>query len=169
MSRACACVYLVKTYRSLGLEIDADDYSVLGKLGEVVVTRQSSYFVVCGKFPLDFCAGIYALGRLDLRAGGHCANPHPESQVTWYASGKVVANPAEEPIFRRLGLRYDHLVFGDPQMLTAEPFVMLYHIDTIQGLSLFLDQWRLRNLERPTGVSRGAGSLSSISTVKEET
>lgn len=126
-------------------------------------TRAWRYWVVKGVMPLLLAKDIYKhkYGRKACRAGGHCASPPPEEQVTYIHTpdGRKVEilNDSTRENFRKLDqgeIESDFFVevltkvrkevlyvdsVEERNKLSTYAYVDTYHIDTLAGLKLFVD------------------------------
>lgn len=127
-------------------------YTLTGKLGNSTFTRAWTYWMVACMVPLKVAQEMYEdeVGAKFVRVAGHCGCPAPDEWVTYYApDGKKLAPLSEKPEEGKIldwctgegGYR-----FVDDPALEAEAFVTSYHIDTMQGLKLFVDTLRKHNL-----------------------
>lgn len=103
--------------------------------GTLLFTRAWYYWVVSGDVPLKIARRIYEDGKdLAIRAAGHCGNPPPDD---W-------ADPSPESlefIFK------DHPSIYDDKAKEEGRFryVKSYHIDTLEGLKLFVEMMSPEN------------------------
>lgn len=133
--------------------------SVLGVIhtqdGDITIQRGHSYYwVVNGKVPLDIAKELYAdsIGKEVIRVDGNCMCPAPEAPwIQWFLySGKQVIAIDQKAAFEQfrttLGEGWykdaiDKYEFhDDPASIGAEPFITTYHIDTDDGLRLFVSK-----------------------------
>jgi len=124
-------------------------YTVMGKLGKYEFRRAWYYWMVNGNVPLEAAQEMYAdpIGKKDVRVAGHCGCPPPEEWTRWYTTdGKLVVKTKELPEYRKFidkGIFkesvLDDLVFtDDPQSVGALGFIEHYHIDSQEGLNLYV-------------------------------
>jgi len=123
-------------------------YHFEGRLGDFKFSRAWYYWVVNGKVPLEVARKMYEdpEGKKAVRAAGHCCCPPPEE---W-------AFPSQEDIEKSLkeigwekwvefdGKTYPSINYGQMAELCndgkikGDRFVDTYHIDTQEGLNLFV-------------------------------
>lgn len=126
-------------------------YTIEGRLGRFKFRRAWRYWVVEGPVPIEVACELYVspVGRKDVRAGGDCTCPHPDTQAEWLDSEGVRLYPDptgereakwREFIERHPSCREEPGKFvPDPSVvLGAHAFVTCYHIDSQQGLNLFV-------------------------------
>lgn len=132
-----------------------------GKLGLINFHRAWTYWVAEGPVPIELARELYAdpVGRTDIRSGGHCACPHPESYGAKYydADGvRLYEDPdgREESVPERLKwIENTWRCVVDKKAAAARIVVDVYHIDTEVGLRVFADAIRhmeVREMQEPT-------------------
>jgi hypothetical protein len=91
-------------------------FTLIGKLGDFTFKRLWYYWVVKGKVPMAAAKEMYANpnGVKDVRVAGHCGCPPPEE---WARNDKYEKDP-------------------------VNGFVDSYHIDTQEGLNMFVQVLR---------------------------
>lgn len=114
-------------------------YTIAGKLGNFTFYRYWYYWVVWGDVPLEVAIEMYygsAVGRRDVRCAGHCGCPPPND---W-------ALPKRGPlkkVVKELGITdttYGNLSkLCDEGTIDLPRFVDNYHIDSQEGLNLFVE------------------------------
>lgn len=115
----------------------------IGLLNGFKFYRAWTYWVCKGDMPLDDAEFIYEnYYDLDIRAGGHCGNVHPETE-----SYNPVYNTELGKLLKRVGFQeylktYKEIV--DDKSLPR--FVPIYHIDTHLGLCKLAQTIRERNI-----------------------
>ncbi len=127
-----------------------------GKLGPINFQRAWTYWVAEGPVPLELARELYAdpVGRTDIRSGGHCGCPHPESYGAQYydADGvRLYEDPdgSEQRAIERLLASgtfkpedFKGRFVVDKKAAAARVVVDVYHIDTEVGLRVFADAIR---------------------------
>lgn len=127
-------------------------YTLTGKLGNSAFIRAWTYWMVECMVPLTVAQEMYAneVGAKFVRVAGHCGCPPPKEWATYYgADGKILSPVSEKPAEGKVldwcigegGYR-----FVDDPSAEGEEFVTSYHIDTMQGLKLFVETLRRYNL-----------------------
>lgn len=124
-----------------------------GKLGGFTFRRNWYYWVVRGRVPLAAAEKLYAdpEGKRTVRVAGHCGCPPPEKWATRYIAGdkEIVPTSQKAEIDRFVKrLREKGRVAEAAEVLAGiyfsddpkagEPFVESYHIDSQEGLNLFV-------------------------------
>lgn len=151
----------VKLSERLKREVAA---SIVGKLGPFLFERAWYYWVVKGPVPLVVADEMYAhpVGNKDVRVAGHCGCP-PPSEWAHYFDGDGVplrsdpkgekeaehkaflaAHPdwfADEPA---AAIRF----VPDAAAVAARAVVESYHIDSQEGLNLFVETIRRHGLDK---------------------
>ncbi len=111
--------------------------SITGKLGSFTFTRAWYYWMVKGDVPLGVARKMYKnpIGQRDVRVAGHCGCPPPEE---W-------AFPKDEVLHKILAkkgiksVNYGELAeMCNRGEIKARRFVSSYHIDSQEGLDLFV-------------------------------
>lgn len=129
------------------------------------LTRAWYYWVAKGRVPLDVAHVLYEhpIGRKDVRVAGHCGCPPPEAPWISYvaADGRnvLLLNEDDQALFAQLdrheldgtlakvlaGMRVEHhLVTTEEERakLATFGFIDSYHIDSQEGLNLFVTTLR---------------------------
>ena len=122
-------------------------------------TRAWYYWVVTGAVSMEAAKEIYAnpIGVTDVRAEGHCACPPPEDQSILIDDNTkriVVANKEwKEGIDMYVRMKSERSLMSwmteyisDKDVKSSTPYVRLYHIDSQEGLNLFMQTIRKYNL-----------------------
>jgi len=124
-----------------------------GKLGGFTFHRNWYYWGVEGRVPLAVAEKLYAdpEGKKTVRVAGHCGCPPPEKWTRRYMSdGREVVPAAQKAeidhFVERLKKRGSELdaaevlakIYFTDDPLVGEAFVEAYHIDSQEGLSLFV-------------------------------
>ncbi|MFA6132646.1 MAG: hypothetical protein WC869_01365 [Phycisphaerae bacterium] len=123
--------------------------------GKAKFTRAWNYWVVECQVPIGLARAMYAnpVGKTDIRVGGHCGCPSPDSYgCRWYDpdTGKKYIRTAErmqcegylgtgtkmEEVARKI--LDEHLFHDNPASIGAVGTVDSYHIDTELGLYIFV-------------------------------
>jgi hypothetical protein len=126
--------------------------SLMGIVGAFTLRRAWYYWVAEGPMPLDLARAMYdhQVGRTDVRVAGHCMRPHPDSWARHYTpSGALIIldnDGKQERKFRQFVERGElkdddgeGFVFAREIPGDARSFVETYHIDTQEGLNLFVE------------------------------
>lgn len=129
-------------------------YEVRATLGKYQFRRAWYYWIVKGPVPLEVAKEMYAApeGRHDVRAGGHCGAPPPETQVHHIApDGKPAILKSEMDEYRGTSVeeRLKDKVTEMESFDGCEVYVETYHIDTPEGLRLYVDTLRKHGLVQP--------------------
>lgn len=116
-------------------------FNIAGKLGNFTFGRAWYYWVVYGNVPLDIADELYnnKIGKKDIRIAGHCGCPSPKQ---W-------AFPKDELLTETLNnigidLTTDGITYGklaelcNSGKINLPRFVRNYHIDSQEGLNLFV-------------------------------
>jgi hypothetical protein len=145
-----------------GHEVNA---SVTGKLGPFKFSRAWYYWVVEGPTPLHVAEELYKnpIGRTEVRCGGHCGCPAPADYgVTHYdAAGKMLL-PLSGPDYKLIqakpwspgladilaGIEQKCRFVESPRLEAVSSIVDCYHIDSGEGLKLFVDTIRKYGLDK---------------------
>lgn len=121
-----------------------------GRLGRITFTRAWYYWVADGPVPIAIAREMYnnSVGKKDVRAGGHCGCPPPDSQAEWI-------DPDGMPLISKKMIeewreKYSEELFSIITRQEGESFravedpsekgilaVTTYHIDSQEGLNLF--------------------------------
>jgi hypothetical protein len=144
-----------------GHEVNA---SVTGKLGPFKFSRAWYYWVIEGPTPLHVAEELYKnpVGRTEVRSGGHCGCPAPADYgVTHYdADGKQLL-PLNGPDYKLIqakpwspgladilaGVEQKCRFVENPRAEAVKSIVDCYHIDSAEGLRLFVDTIRKYGLD----------------------
>lgn len=143
------------------VEVPRDDihsevpYTIEGRLGRFKFRRAWRYWVVEGPVPIEVACELYVspVGRKDVRAGGDCTCPHPDTQAEWLdpEGRRLYPDPTgeQEARWRQFieghpACRNEpHNFVPDPSVVPgAHAFVTCYHIDSQEGLNLFVQTVR---------------------------
>lgn len=139
-------------------EVKSENYSILKtKFGEIKFDRAWSYWIVTGLIPLNIAEKIYEnkIGRKDIRVTGHCEKPHPKDWINYYTKeGKEVILQEEFNKFKKasksLWENRKDTFFNDYEVKDSYensiPCIDLYHIDSQEGLDLFVKIIKEENL-----------------------
>jgi hypothetical protein len=123
--------------------------NVVGKLGPFTIDR-SGYWRVDGPVPIEVARRLYEADEDHvIRVAGHCMAPPPEDPwVVWHDDdGKTLEADPDGSIEKqathftnRFGLDFSHIRFvrSLDEVPNKRGFVMSYHIDTEDGLHLFI-------------------------------
>jgi hypothetical protein len=124
-----------------------------GKLGGFAFQRNWYYWVVRGRVPLAVAEKLYAdpVGKKTVRVAGHCGCPPPEKWTNRYMpDGREVVPTSQKAEIDHFveRLREKGRVAEAAEVLAGiyfsddpkagEPFVESYHIDSQEGLNLFV-------------------------------
>jgi hypothetical protein len=143
-----------------------------GKLGPITFTRAWVYWVAAGPVPLEIARELFAdpVGREDVRSGGHCGCPAPDTfGATYYdADGLQLYSDPDgveqqkfEDMVARGVLKREHMpgrFVRDKRTAAVRAEVTVYHIDTEVGLRLFADairecyDYEVVSVERPRSL-----------------
>ncbi len=150
-------------------EVDSCHVGVLG-LGEFVFHRAWSYWVVKGMVPYEFAKELYEhpVGKTDIRVGGHCGCPSPDTYGTKWLSrqtGKELCNLRERDACQQIISAGGHAAelvaesmnkyeFVEDPSAVGEGFVDTYHIDSELGLYVFAE-----TLKRLAHAAAGPGTF----------
>lgn len=124
--------------------------------GDLVFRRAWRYWIVDGLVPLRIARILYAgpTGQKYVRVAGHCACPPPDAwAVHFHETGKklITSKSAGYPrpenpigIMKHVfdTIDQDYLIVDDPAASAHASYVDTYHIDTMNGLRLFVDTIR---------------------------
>lgn len=127
------------------------DVSYTGKLGEFTFKRAWRYWMVSGFMPYEYAVEMYndPIGKKDVRVAGHCGCPHPEGYIEYFSpQGKKYAEIKElesyikkygdSPIIESLKNSKDIEWVDDPSKMGVPAIIDHYHIDSLEGLKLFV-------------------------------
>jgi len=128
-------------------------YRHIGKLGDFTFRRAWGYWVVKGPVPIEVAKELYddVVGRTDIRVDGHCGCPAPELPwVTYYDKQgrklyklkKPDEQKREEALLDKWSnedWRTKYTFVEDPAAVAVQAVVEMYHIDTEQGLRIFVN------------------------------
>lgn len=135
-----AGVEIVEHEERLDREVRASITGQLTKNGEVkfTFTRAWYYWIVTGEVPLEVAREMYygnKVGQKDVRVAGHCGCPPPENWA--FPKREVLAE-----VLSQMGI--DSITYGDlarlcnDDQINAPRFIDCYHIDSQEGLNLFV-------------------------------
>lgn len=128
---------------------------LMGTVGAFTLRRAWYYWVASGPMPLDLARTMYnhPVGRTDVRVAGHCMCPPPDSWARHFTpSGALIVidkDGKQEREFRQfvergvLGDDGEGPVFAREIPSDARSYVETYHIDTQEGLNLFVEFARM--------------------------
>lgn len=133
-----------------------------GALGDYNFVRAWYYWEASGRVPLSVGEEIYSdpIGKESVRAGGHAGRVPPRKVAAYFAEdGKQFAKSEEEehllvfeasddPILRKIAseVRETFRFVEDPSSAGGEAYVSIYHIDSQEGLNLFVEALRRHQL-----------------------
>lgn len=124
--------------------------------GTFTFSRNWYYWVAAGSVPLAIAERLYAdpVGRKVVRVDGHCGCPPPEAPwIEWrLPNGRKVLplkqrveceryiNSGESDMLVGISRQIlaDNDFSDDPKSIGASAFVTAYHIDSAEGLALFV-------------------------------
>lgn len=128
----------VKTFLT-GQLTNADNTAVV-----LTCTREWYYWVVRCDVPLSVAQELYAteVGKRDIRVNGHAGCPPPDQWAfPKYETVKAYCQAHHiDPSFEEVA------VLCNSGQLLGDRFVSMYHIDSQEGLNLFIDTLRQHNL-----------------------
>lgn len=120
-----------------------------GKCGSFWFERAWKYWIVLGKVPLEMAKQLYKneIGKKDVRVAGNCGCPPPEKWVTWFdddgcvligiISMREIENFRKRNNLSQLQENFRAVPKRDfPKF--GKPYVTSYHIDSQEGLNLFI-------------------------------
>lgn len=128
-------------------------YSIIGKIegpmGQIEFKRAWYYWVADGRIPLNLAKSLYAdpIGVTDIRVSGDCTCPAPEGHHVHYLGkdGRVLQSRKSEQEFIKMKEHFDwakdvesKYEFVD-DVTIGKPYIEGYHIDTMEGLRVFVD------------------------------
>lgn len=125
-------------------------YSKIWKLdtpfGEFRFRRAWYYWCVECMVPLDIANKMYSdpVGVRDIRVAGYSGNINPDAMVKWFDDdGKPLRNISEKRVLQGLHdcwpIDIDNYSFVEDPAAVGNGFITSYHIDSIEGLKLFVD------------------------------
>lgn len=130
-------------------------YTLEGQMRGFKFRRAWRYWVVEGRVPIEAARELYEnpVGRKAVRAGGDCTCPEPETQAEWlgFDGERLYPDPTGEQEARWRQFIETHpacrnepgTFVPDPSVVPgAHAFVTCYHIDTQEGLNLFVETMR---------------------------
>ena len=139
-------------------------YTLMGALGQHILLRRGwRYWVALGPVPLSPARRMYKdpEGAKSVRAGGHGGRLSPEgNQICRYHEGKKVIyfTPSEKNQLVSLNL-WDkvpekHFVVDSEETYndTGVPYVTVYHIDTQEGLNLYVKEMTQELEKNPQSI-----------------
>lgn len=120
-----------------------------GQCGSFWFERAWSYWIVRGKVPLEMAKELYKneIGKKDVRVAGYCGCPPPEKWVTWFDDdGREligIKSMREIEKFRKRNnlSQLEENLHAVPKRdfpKFGKPYVTSYHIDSQEGLNLFI-------------------------------
>ncbi len=120
------------------------------------------YWRAQGPVALDIAADLYEdpIGRVAVRAGGHAGGTPPDEHISCKVGERDVMPESTRPDFERFNLNLNKYVFAptDEAGLVewtkangGRVFVQSYHIDSAEGLALFVRAL----LRQPKAADRG--------------
>lgn len=149
--------YVVAELKSAGIPVVNDDsllkyevsVSKAGRIGSFSFRRAWYYWVVSGNVPLKIARELYEspFGKKDIRVAGHCGCPPPEEWVTWLDEKGLELIGLKDwnnlirflnRVKKDLPINY-HPVLKKDFKKFGKPFVTGYHIDSQEGLNLFVE------------------------------
>jgi hypothetical protein len=132
---------------------------VTGRLGSFTFRRLWYYYAVHGRVPLAVARELYEhpIGKRDVRVAGHCGCPPPSEWATHVdAEGfEVVEDPDGSEEREARDFLAAHPDIGQVRLpryvrslsdARVESFVDNYHIDSQEGLNLFVETLRRHGL-----------------------
>lgn len=131
---------------------DRGDFRVKAESGSFEFYFQNYYWVSKGPVDIALAIQMYenAVGKTDIRSGGHCGCLHPmEYGVKWIAAdGREVISEDQRAEFKRLEhlegvfapeeVTSSYIFNDDPKSIGARGIVDTYHIDSELGLYIFV-------------------------------
>lgn len=128
-----------------------------GKYKGFYFRRAWYYWMVTGAVPLEVAKELYANpnGVEDVRVTGHCGCPPPEDwavEIEVNTGRKLVSDKQYEDILQLFEDHQDMLLRWKTEHVRENEagekrsFILSYHIDTQEGLNLFMDTIRKHNL-----------------------
>ena len=137
-----------------GRERSTDEVSasIVGRLGKYTFTRAWYYWCVTGKIPIKVATEMYKnpVGRADIRVNGNCGCPSPRKGAVWYCEGKVIIKKKDINFIKKFNKIDESEYFvtdENPAKINgAEGFVESYHIDSQEGLNLFVETLKKHGL-----------------------
>jgi len=124
-------------------------YRIEGRFANFTFWRAWYYWVVKGLVPLHVAQELYAdpVGKKDVRVDGHCGCPPPEKPWIHFrdASGVLLVPQDQYDEFVRVFkdevpeiMKRQNFRFSDDPGKEGKPYVECYHIDSQEGLNLFI-------------------------------
>ena len=144
-----ATVYIESELQEAGIEIVRGKMrqgevktNITGRLGEFTFKRAWYYWIVSGPVPLDVAKEMYAteIGKEYIRVAGHAGCPPPEE---WALPNldDVLSNEMERLGIESISSNKIRELCNNGE-IKAPMFVNLYHIDSQEGLNLFVETIR---------------------------
>lgn len=121
-------------------------YVIKGKLGDMNFERAWYYWMVRCRVPLAVAKELYAdpIGKRDVRVAGHCGCPPPEEWAT--PDEEIVRKYIKEnEVHYPTMLDIRELIASGK--LKGDLYVHSYHIDSQEGLNLFVKTIKKYKLE----------------------
>lgn len=147
-----AGIKVVQHSEILSGEVPTSLSGVLRYCGHDMFTfhRAWYYWVVSGEVPLEIAQEMYKdpVGRDDVRVAGHCGRPSPDQWA--FPKSDVLRDLSAEK-----GIDFERVPFGklakmcNSGVIDAPRFVSTYHIDSQEGLDLFVVTMRKYGLGDP--------------------
>lgn len=142
-----ADIQIVQHPQPLRQEVPASLTGILTLNGQDAFkfTRAWYYWVVSGDVPLDVAREMYVdeIGRQDVRVAGYAGNDEPENWA--FPKGDVIAEYLQEKGLE--SVNYGELAkLCNSGEITGTRFVGTYHIDSQEGLNLFVATMRKHGL-----------------------
>ena len=123
-------------------------YNIIGKLSCFEFHRAWYYWIVRGPMPLEVAKLMYntEIGKKDIRVDGHCGCPAPEDPWLKYfdEDGHHLFNKKEIEDFPNdnrmvVALLKQKYIQWVSDRTIGKPYVTCYHIDSQEGLNLFVE------------------------------
>jgi len=145
-------VYIINELNEAGITILSVNqikgevpYTVIGILGNFTFRRAWYYWMVDGDVPLEIAKEIYvsSVGKKDIRVAGNCGCPPPEEWA--FPKPEVLIKlgickpPSNEHPFGDGPTCEELAKMCNNGIITAPRFVDTYHIDSQNGLNLFVN------------------------------
>lgn len=121
--------------------------SIIGKCNNFIFHRAWYYWVVEGYMPLEIANYLYDnYKHLNIRVEGHCGNPSPEGWTEPRNFSQKI-KPLSEKFWKSHELTADEFEQQAKQIReSGEQFITGYHIDTQEGLNVFVDTIKKHNI-----------------------
>lgn len=162
--RSDAEQFVLKELREAGIPTVIDEERLkcevsvpfAGQYGSFWFERAWYYWMVSGKVPLEVAKQLYKdpVGRKDVRVAGHCGCPPPEGWVRWFDNeSRQLIGIKEAKQIKKLFKEKDNpipetyrVVHKKDFRKVGKPFVTSYHIDSQEGLNLFINTLKRNNV-----------------------